>query len=81
MPFCVRVYLHITTTIVREWLNSFIYHDDNKCITANGYTIIYVGTDYSYSICHVTIIHLKFLGSAKLFKYAQYSFGQCHMIN
>lgn len=52
MPFCAWVYLRITTSIVREWLNS---HDDNKCITANGYTSIYVGTavscdDYSFKI-------------------------------
>ena len=28
--------LPITTTIAGEWLNSLIFHDDNKCITANG---------------------------------------------
>ena len=32
----------ITTTIAGEWLNSLIFHNDIKCITANGQTIIYV---------------------------------------
>ena len=36
----------ITTTIVDEQLNSLIFYDDNKCITANRQNMIYVGTDY-----------------------------------
>ena len=26
----------ITTTVASEWLSSLIFHDDIKCITANG---------------------------------------------
>ena len=36
----------ITTTAAGEWLNSLIFHDNIKCITTNGWTIIYVGADY-----------------------------------
>ena len=32
-----------------EWLNSLIIHDNVKCITANGYTIIYIGAHYYIS--------------------------------
>ena len=35
--------LSITTTISYQWLNSLIFHDNIKCITANGRTVIYVG--------------------------------------
>ena len=28
--------LSITTTIAGKWLNSLIFHDDVKCIIANG---------------------------------------------
>ena len=38
--------LPITTTIAGQWLNSLIFHDNIKCITANGLTIIYDGADY-----------------------------------
>ena len=31
-----------------EWLNSLIFHDEVKCITADGQTIIYVGAEYTY---------------------------------
>ena len=46
--------LPIPTTIPGKWLNSSIFNDDNKCITANGQTLINVGAD---NICQVTIIH------------------------
>ena len=32
-----------TTTIADEWLNNLIFPDNNKCITVNGWVIIYVG--------------------------------------
>ena len=37
----------ITTTIAGQRLNTIIYLDDIKYITANGHTIIHVG-DYSF---------------------------------
>ena len=37
--------LPITTTIAGQWLNILIFHDDIKCITANGQMIIYVDAD------------------------------------
>ena len=37
--------LPITTTIAGEWLNILIFHDDIKCIKANGQTMICVSTD------------------------------------
>ena len=43
----------IITTVAGEWLNILIFHDNNKCITANGQTILNVATD---KICHVMII-------------------------
>ena len=54
VKFCTWVYLCIITTIAGKWLNNLIFHDNVKCIIANGHTIIYVGTDYT---CHATIIH------------------------
>ena len=36
LQFSAWVYLCIITTIAGEWLNSLIFHDDIKCITANG---------------------------------------------
>ena len=45
MPFCAQWFevfailctgLPTTTTVAGEWLNSSIFHKDNKCITANG---------------------------------------------
>ena len=35
----------ITTTFAGEWLNTIIFHGKIKCITANAYTIIYVGDE------------------------------------
>ena len=35
--------LPITITVAGKWLNSLIFYDDIKQITANGQTIIYVG--------------------------------------
>ena len=32
--------LHITTTIAGEWLNSLIFHNNNKCITPNEQMMI-----------------------------------------
>ena len=48
------------STVAGEWLNSLIFHNGIKCITANGKTIIYVS-------CHMTIIHFvpKILRSTK----------------
>ena len=40
----------ITTTVVDEYLNSLIFYDDNKCITANGQNMIYV--DINYMSCN-----------------------------
>ena len=37
--------LPITTTAAGQWLNSLIFHDDNKCIIANGQIITDVGAD------------------------------------
>ena len=39
--------LPITTTLAGAWLNSLIFHDDIKCITANGQMVIYVGANYT----------------------------------
>ena len=36
--------LPINTTIV-QWSNSLRFHDNTKCITTNGQTVIYVGTN------------------------------------
>ena len=33
------------TITAGEWLYSLIFHDDNKCITANGQMIINFGSD------------------------------------
>ena len=46
--------LPITTTLAGESLNRLIFRDDIKSITANGYMIIYVGTNY---IFHMMIIY------------------------
>ena len=46
--------LPITIPIAGEWLNSLIFNDDDKCITANGQPIINVCV---YNICQVVIIH------------------------
>ena len=47
--------LSITTTIASEWLNSLVFHDDSRYITANEQTTICAGnTD---KICHMTIIY------------------------
>ena len=53
--------LSITTTIADEWLNSLIFHDDNKYITANEQTIICASS--TNKICPVKIIYFaqKFL--------------------
>ena len=37
--------LPITTTIAGEQLICFIFYNDTKCITTNGYMIIYVGAE------------------------------------
>ena len=70
--------LPIIITITGQWLNSFIFHDI-KCISANGWTIIYVGAN---DICHVMTIHFvqKFQVSAKPFLVYTYGFMQHHMI-
>ena len=34
--------LLITTSIIGHWLNSLIFHEYIKCITANGQTMIYM---------------------------------------
>ena len=54
LGFCAWVYLHITTIIASEWLNSLIFHENIKSITANGRTMIYDGTNY---IFHVMIVY------------------------
>ena len=43
----------IPTIIVDEMVNSFIFHNNNKCITGNGQMIINLGAN---SICQVEII-------------------------
>ena len=55
LPFFAWVYLSLLTTIAGELLNSQLtFHDDNKCITANGLTNIQVDADY---MCHMTITY------------------------
>ena len=70
--------LPITTATASKWLNNLI-HDDNKCITANGQMIIYVGANY---ICHVTIIQFaqKVYGKHQDIVIYGYGFRQFHMI-
>ena len=46
--------LPITATISGKRLNILIFHDDNKCITADRQMMINVDADKIY---HVTIIH------------------------
>ena len=41
----VHLCIPITTTTAGHLLNSLIFHDDIKCITANGQMMIYVGTN------------------------------------
>ena len=73
--------LSITTTIAGDWLNSLIFHDDIKCDTDNGYTIIYVRAIILYE-CQVLMIHFaqKNLGSAESFLIYTYGFALHHMI-
>ena len=61
-----RMDLPITATISGKWLNILTFHDDNKCITANGQMMI---NDDANKIYHVTIIHLRtnFFSSAGSF--------------
>ena len=47
--------LSITTTIAGEWLNSLIFYENSKCITANEQTIICAGS--TNKICHMKIIY------------------------
>ena len=35
----------VWTSVYVQWLSSLIFHDAIKCITANGQTMIYVGTN------------------------------------
>ena len=49
LQFCAWIYVPTTTTLAGECFNSLIFHGNIKCITANGYTIIYVGADYIMS--------------------------------
>ena len=48
--------LPITIPLAGKWLNTLIFHDDIKCIAANGQMTIYVAANYIY-MCHMTIIH------------------------
>ena len=59
--------LPIPTTISGEWLNRLIFHNDIKCITANGQTILYVGCDYIAMSHDGYSFYAKKLGSAKSF--------------
>ena len=63
LQFCVQLGIPITTTNAGQRFSSLIFHDDIKCITAIGQTMIYIGVDYM--LCNVIIIHfvLKILGS------------------
>ena len=63
LQFCVQLGIPITTTNAGQRFSSLIFHDDIKCITANGQTMIYIGVDYI--LCNVIIIHfvLKILVS------------------
>ena len=57
MPYtCDSVYesIYHYPLIAGKWLNSTIFHNNIKCITANGQTMIYVSANY---ICHMTIIY------------------------
>ena len=55
------MYVSISTTIVGEWLNSLIFHDDSKYVTANELTITCAGSNNK--IWHMKIIYFaqKFL--------------------
>ena len=46
IPVILCTGLSITTILAGEWLNSLIFHGDIKCITANGWMIIYVDQLY-----------------------------------
>ena len=35
----------ITITLAGEWLNGLIFHDDIKCIAANGQMMVYLRTN------------------------------------
>ena len=68
--------LPITITIAGKWLNSLIFHDDNKCITGNGQTNINVGTDI---VCQVIIINFmckNFWKHQVILNMCIYGFGQ-----
>ena len=71
--------LLVTTTLAGEQSNSLIFHDNIKCITANGHMIIftYAGANY----CHVTIIHFvqDFFRSTKPSLIYACGFGQHHI--
>ena len=66
--------LPITTAIAGIYLNSLIFHNDNKCITDNGQMIINIGANK-----YVFISHKKF-GSSKFYLIYAQGFGQHHMI-
>ena len=42
--------LIITTSITGKWLNSLLFHYNNKCITANGRTMINGSTNKMFCI-------------------------------
>ena len=44
--------LPVTITLASECLNSLMFHDDIKCITSNGQTMIYV--EENYIVMYVT---------------------------
>ena len=69
----------ITTTLAGEWLKSLILHGNIKCITANGYIIIYAGAN---CICHGMILHFmqKNLGSTETSLIYTYGFAKHNMI-
>ena len=73
--------LPVTTTVAGEWLGCLIFHDDIKCITANGQLIIYVGADYIYVSCDGYSFCTKSLGSTLSFLLYTYGFKQHHMIS
>ena len=44
LRFCAQIYLSLAT-IVGQWLNRLIFHDNIRCIIANGQIMIKVGAD------------------------------------
>ena len=62
--------LPMTTTIAGKWLNNLTFHDDNKCITANGQMMINVGLN---KICYITIIYFVHKNCLEVLSHSYYT--------